>query len=273
MLPRLYICYRAWVLTGSLLVFAGSVSLAGPPVAILLVKDALTSPNQPVAIDAVLTASVARGENMSGEPLELVVEGKVVATATTGPDGRAKFMYMPTSRGNKVVTVRTAEQARVSATATATVAAWERRAPILVVELAALSADPAGSEPNPDAVNELGKLTQFYYKVIYVGVEIAGGDAPGQADDRLRRWLVEHKFPRGYVLTVPTGEGALGNKIDELRAAGWTTLKLGVGRSKQFAEAFLQRRLDVVMVPEPPKSEIPRKARVAKDWKEVRKKL
>jgi hypothetical protein len=46
-----------------------------------------------------------------------------------------------------------------------------------------------------------------------------------------------------------------------------------VGRTKAFAEAFLQRRLDAVMVPEPAKGEVPRKAKVAKEWKDVRKKM
>jgi len=53
--------------------------------------------------------------------------------------------------------------------------------------------------------------------------------------------------------------------------AGWKTLKIGVGRTKAFAETFLQRRLDAVMVPEPAKGEAPRKAKVAKGWKDVRK--
>jgi hypothetical protein len=46
-----------------------------------------------------------------------------------------------------------------------------------------------------------------------------------------------------------------------------------VGRTKAFAETFLQRRLDAVLVPEPPKGDAPRKAKVAKEWKEVRRKL
>jgi hypothetical protein len=65
----------------------------------------------------------------------------------------------------------------------------------------------------------------------------------------------------------------LGAKIDELRASGWNTIKAGIGRSKAFVDAFLQPRIDTVIVPEPPQSEIPRKANVAKEWKEIRKKL
>jgi hypothetical protein len=88
-----------------------------------------------------------------------------------------------------------------------------------------------------------------------------------------RTWLETHKFPRGFVLTLPAQEEALGAKIDELHSAGWKTIKTGVGRSKAFIETFLRRRLEAIMVPEPSKAEAPRKAKVAKDWKEVRKKL
>ena len=75
------------------------------------------------------------------------------------------------------------------------------------------------------------------------------------------------------MLTLPPGEEALGAKIDELHEAGWKTIKTGIGRSKAFVETFLRRRLDAIVVPEPSTGEAPRKAKVAKDWKEVRKKM
>jgi hypothetical protein len=124
-------------------------------------------------------------------------------------------------------------------------------------------------KPMVGAVDELAKLTQFYYRVIYV---VAGRDG-FQSSAEAREWLKKHKFPAGYVLTLPTDTNALGAKIDELHADGWRTVKVGIGRSKAFVESFIQRRLDAIMVPEPPKGEVPRKAKVAKDWKEVRKKL
>ncbi len=74
-------------------------------------------------------------------------------------------------------------------------------------------------------------------------------------------------------MIVPPDTKVLGTKIDELHAAGWKTVKVGIGRSKAFAEVFLQRRLDAIIVPEPTKGDVPKKAKVAKDWKEVRKKL
>ncbi|MEK9141907.1 MAG: hypothetical protein AAB308_12720, partial [Nitrospirota bacterium] len=116
------------------------------------------------------------------------------------------------------------------------------------------------------------KLTQFYYRVIYVVTLPVGGDG-FQKSAEARDWLKRHKLPTGYVLALPADANALGAKIDEFHAAGWKTIKTGVGRSKAFAEAFLQRRLDAILVPEPTKGEVPRKAKVAKNWKDVRKKL
>jgi hypothetical protein len=202
-----------------------------------------------------------------------MLEGRVIATAVTDGTGQAVFHYTPKARGIVSLAVRVGENSRMSAAATGTVAAWERRTPLLAVELAALEKNPATHEPITDAAEELGKLTLFYYNVLYV---VPAGDEQEDAfrtSDQTRQWLAIHKFPLGHVLVLPSIEGAFGRKLDELRAAGWTTLKVGVGRSRQFAETFLQRRLDVVMVPEPAKSDTPRKAKVAKEWKEVRKKL
>ncbi|MBH0194474.1 MAG: redoxin domain-containing protein [Nitrospira sp.] len=126
-------------------------------------------------------------------------------------------------------------------------------------------------KPMPDAAVEIGRLTQFYYKIVYV-VPSAGSDE-FQASTQVRAWVKANQFPSGYILVLPPGNDALGIKIDELRTLGWNAIKVGIGRTKVFAEAFLQRRLDAVIVPEPPKSEIPRKAKTAKEWKEIRKKL
>jgi hypothetical protein len=169
----------------------------------------------------------------------------------------------------------------------ANLAVWERRNPIVTVEMAALIETPPTQgplpggtaafqqdrNPMPDAAEELAKLTQFLYRVIYVATSGETGSDAFQVASETGEWLKAHKFPTGYVLVLPAGSEALGTKIDELHAAGWKSIKTGIGRTKAFAEAFLQRRLGVVIVPEPVKGEAPRKAKVAKEWKEVRKKL
>lgn len=255
--------------------------------ATILVKDALTAPGQPTTIEAKLVSKhLVLIAALGGEPLDLVADGKVVASALTGWDGRAFLTYTTKVQGVMPVKVIIGNSPRVEKTeGQANLAVWEKRQPILMIELSSLLEGSAPSgvpaigvtfeserKPMPGAADELGKLTQFYYKVIYVVTSHTKMDG-FQASAEARDWLKRHKFPTGTVVALPADTNALGVKIDELHAAGWRTVKVGVGRSKAFAEAFLQRRLEAIMVPEPSKGEVPRKAKVAKDWKDVRRKL
>lgn len=280
---------RACLLSPIIVFWTGGLIQAGDKMAAaLLVKDALTSPHQSATLEAQLTTKGLLGRTgLGGEPLELVIDGKAVATAMTGGDGRAFLSYTPNAMGVVPVIVRVGNSPRVEpAEGMASLAVWERRNPIVAVEMAALidesspqsllpgvprqiDADP---KPMPDAADELGKLTQFYYRLIYV-VSVPDGSDAFQMAAKTREWLTTHKFPSGYVLVLPGGAQAWGDKLDELHAAGWKTLKTGIGRSKAFAEVLLHRRLEALIVPEPVKGEVPRKAKVAKEWKDVRKKL
>lgn len=285
------ISHRPWLLLVSFFIIiplnSGHLDAVDKVSATILLKDAFASPNQPATIEAELTKKgLVTSTGLGGEPLELLVDGKVVATAMTGGDGRAFFTYVPKTQGLAPLQVRVGHSPRVDPTeGQGNLAVWEKRNPIIMIELSALFQEPMPSrvppigiaieserKPMPEAADELGKLTQFYYKVIYVVPTPTGRDG-FQASMEAREWLKAHKFPRGYVMTVLPDSKALGIKIDELHAEGWKTIKIGVGRSKAFAEAFLQRRLDAIIVTEPPKGDVPRKAKVAKDWKEVRKKL
>jgi hypothetical protein len=255
----------------------------------LTVHDSLTAPNQLATIEATLTGKSLRTEIPLGEePIELLIAGDVVATAMTDGKGRAFLSYIPKVKGSIPFTVRVGTASSVAvAEAGANLAVWERRSPIMAVEMVSLieaptaqgpnvtlsGKDAEGKHPMPDAANELGKLTQFYYNVLYVVTEDKAIGTHDLVNAQARQWLLDHKFPVGYILVLPSDPAAFGAKLDELHAAGWTTLKIGVGRTKAFAEAFLQRRLDAVMVPEPAKGEAPRKAKVAKEWKDVRKKI
>ena len=255
----------------------------------LTVHDSLTSPNQLATIEVMLTGKGLLPETgLGGEPMELLLAGNVVATAMTGGDGRAFLSYRPKAKGIVPFTVRVGATSRVAvAESGANLAVWERRNPIMAVEMASLMDDAAGqgptvtwpgkdaegSRPMPDAAAELGKLTQFYYNVLYVVTENKAVGTNDQVSAQARQWLKGQQFPVGHIVVLASSPEALGAKLDEMHAAGWKTLKIGVGRTKAFAEAFLQRRLDAVMVPEPAKGEAPRKAKVAKEWKEVRKKL
>jgi hypothetical protein len=255
----------------------------------LTVHDSLTSPNQPATIEATLTwKGLLTETRLGGEPIELLIAGNVVATAMTGGDGRAFLSYTPKAKGAVPFTVRVGTTPRVAVTeAGANLAVWERRNPIMAVEMAALMEDVVGQGPTvtlpgkeaegrrpmPDAAIELGKLSQFYYNLLYVVTRDKAMGSSDLVNAQARQWLKDQKFPVGHILVLPSDPEAVGAKLDEMHAAGWKTLKIGVGRTKEFADAFLQRRLEAVMVPEPAKGEAPRKAKVAKEWKDVRKKL
>lgn len=278
------------VLFGPLVVFllVPPASAAEKVAATLFVKDSLTAPNQPVTVEAKLVAKgLVKDSALGGEPIELVINGTVAATAMTGGDGRAFLSYVPKAKSITSVRARVGNSPRVaSSEGEANLVVWERRSPILVVEMASLMEEGLSKGPMPglipmsqpelkpmsDAADELGKLTQFYYGVIYLTPSASGMDG-FQTNLEAREWLKVHKFPPGLVLVGPAGEDGVGAMIDNLHAAGWKTIKTGIGRTKAFVEAFLRRRLEAVIVPEPSKGDTPRKAKVAKDWKDVRKKL
>ncbi|MGC4096543.1 MAG: hypothetical protein QM706_05450 [Nitrospira sp.] len=260
---------------------------AGKVSGTLILRDALTLPNHSVQIEAQVAVKAA-GPPLSGMKLHLQIDGKEVATAKTNEGGQASFDYLAKMRGTSVISVSIDPDAPIAAEkVNATLCVWERRRPIVVVELEALvqqapaSADPAPSPvmgatddtapmPVPEAADELSRLTQYYYNVVYVSNNEQGpmGNAP---TGQVRRWLKAHQFPVGFVAT-PTS-GGLNATLDALKHDGWTTMKSGIGRTRGFADLLLQHRMEVVVVPELPKGELPRKAKGAKDWKEVRKKL
>ncbi|HKY70589.1 MAG TPA: hypothetical protein VJL88_01595 [Nitrospira sp.] len=279
----------AWLLLLLIEVCGGGAVQAADKVSVtVLVKDSLAAPRQEATIEAKVTAKGWLHDGpVGGEPLELVINGTVTATGMSGGDGRARLSWTTTGKSVIPIQVRIGASPRVStAQGEGNLIVWERRTPVLVVELASLMEDVAGNAPLPglasgiqqepkpmaDAADELAKLSQFYYGIMYVASMPAGADG-FVTSHQARNWLATHKFPRGFVLALPSGEDALGAKIDELHEAGWKTIRTGIGRSKAFVETFLRRRLEAIMMIDPASDEVPRKAKVAKDWKEVRKKL
>lgn len=252
------------------------------------VSDALTTPGRPVMLEArVLQAGTLMQAGLGGERVEFSIGGKSIGTAMTGGDGRALLEYTPKMRGNLSLSVRVQESARVpSGEATGTVFSWERRRPILLVEMEALvervptptlplpllPGSPVAAlsaRPQPDAADELKRLTDFYYNVVYM-VRTKG---PALSDGgEVREWLRASKFPPGFIVRVGSGQEALEEAIQTLRAEGWDNLKAGIGRTVEFAGALLAQRLEVVIVLAPEHHDFPRKAQIAASWKDVRKK-
>ena len=251
--------------------------------AVLTVRDALTAPNHPARIVARLVQKGMLTEiGLGGESLQLEIAGKVVGTAMTGGDGRAYFEYSPKMRGNYPFTVTLNPSPRVETSKAPACSvcgnidgrsfllrpsrSWKRASDPSGLSLP-IGKRPLGEwKPQPDAAEELSRLAQFYFNVVYLLDHRA-------ENAEFRTWLNEHKFPTGVIIQTNQGTDGLGTLLDDLKKDGWTATKNGIGRSRVFAETLLERRMEVVIVPEPSKGDTPRKAKTAKNWKEVRKQL
>ncbi|MGH7233235.1 MAG: hypothetical protein ACREJU_18030 [Nitrospiraceae bacterium] len=283
------VCSAIARLAGLACLMLGEALAADKIAGTLAVRDALTMPGRPVMIEASLVQdSLLKPLGIGGEVVEFLVGGKKAGTAMTGGDGRARFEYTPHMRGNLKLTVRLGASTRVqSSEATATLFAWERRRPILLVEFPALTEPvkhlmvPAPSLPGlgglsdspiplPDAAQELKRLTDFFFNVTYIS---RTGSQDTVKMEELRRWLEQQGFPSGVLTTIGPGKEALVTLIEDLRGQGWDNVKSGVGRTKEFADVLVEQRIEVVIVPEPERGELPKKAQVAKGWKDVRKKI
>jgi len=128
-----------------------------------------------------------------------------------------------------------------------------------------------GFEPLLPGVSHVSYNNIEALAIFFVECSREQGPMGNVPSGQVRRWLEGHQFPVGFVAT-PTS-GGLSATLDALKHDGWTTMKSGIGRTRGFADMLLQHRMEVVVVPELPKGELPRKAKAAKDWKEVRKKL
>jgi hypothetical protein len=108
--------------------------------ATVFVKDSLTAPRQEAKVEAkVVTKGLLRDTALGGEPVELLVNGTTAATGMTGGDGRAMLSFPPSAKSIVPVQVRVGNSPRVTpAEGQANVIVWERRMPVLVVELASL---------------------------------------------------------------------------------------------------------------------------------------
>lgn len=253
----------------------------------VIVEDVMGRPGKPVMLKAqVLRDGILGSVPVGGEKISFQVQGKAVGTALTGGDGHAFLEFVTPMRGNQKVTAKVEASSRVQESdGVGTLASWERRRPILLVDLSALIKEEGNprlplptlpfnlnfnalGEPETDAADVLHKLGKYYYNVLYLYRD------PGASFVEAREWLRKHKFPVGFTKAIKPGPEALTELIEELKEGGWDNVNAGIGRAPDFAEVLVKNRIQVVILPEGDQDvEFPRRAKIVKNWKEVRRHL
>ena len=255
----------------------------------LYVTDALTFPSRSVQLQARLTERRAVGEQgMPEEPVEFSLQGRVLGKATTNSEGWAKLEFAPKMRGNLKLRARwaTTNKAKV-VEGHGVLLSWERRRPILLIDLAVLVEGKLESKPPspelsdlfPDpglilgksseaAPVELHKLAKFYYNLVYI-------DQTGKGQmEMIQAWLRKQDYPPGMIRILPKTATALSDLLEGLREEGWENVSGGIGRTANFAEVLVKNRLQAIILPLPDNDErFPQRAIVLNDWSRVRRHL
>ena len=252
----------------------------------LSVTDLLTSPGKPIQLQARLTNPEAEGEiGLPDQPLEFIVHGRTVGQANTDAQGWARLDFAPSMRGNLSIIVKLVTPSKTKAIeGKGVLLSWERRRPILLIDLAVLVEGELAMDPpppelykdpglilgdaHPAAASELGKLAQFYYNLVYL-------DLTGRGHlEHIQDWLREHQFPPGMIRILPKTPTALTELIHDLKTEGWEKVSGGIGRTADFAEVLVQNRLQTVILPLPQTNgRFPRRAIVLDDWSRIRRHL
>jgi len=252
----------------------------------LYVTDALTFPGKSVPLQARLTEHGSEGElGLPDEPVEFFLQGRALGKATTDAQGWAQLEFAPQMRGNLALRARWATEAKANVIeGHGVVLSWERRRPLLLIDLAVLVEGKLETEPPPPelfrdpglvlgkpsaaAPAELKKLSEFYYNLVYV-------DRTGKGRlEALQVWLRTQQFPPGMIRILPKTATALHDLLEGLKEEGWENVSGGIGRTADFAEVLLKNRLQTIILPSPDNQErFPRRAIVLNDWSRVRRHL
>ncbi len=252
----------------------------------VVVSDILVMPGKPAMLKArIVQSGILRSIGVGGEEVQFEVEGKAVGTSLTGGDGWASWEFTPKMRGNKSVRAKVIPSSRVKgAEGIGILASWERRRPILLIDVTTLLQDAEGigkfvsamglpvdpslwPEPKDGASQELHKLAKFYYNVVYLFWN-DGNDVEG-----VRAWLREHEFPSGLTRAIQRGSTPLKTFIDNLEEGGWDNLEAGIGRTPDFAKVLLKNRIKAIIFHKSENEEFPRRTKLVEDWKGVRRNL
>lgn len=252
----------------------------------VVVGDILGMPGKPVMLKArIVQSGILGAVGVGGEQIEFEVEGKSVGTSMTGGDGWASWEFVPKMRGNKTLKAKVLPSSRVKgAEGVGNLASWERRRPILLIDVTTLLQDAEGigkfvsemglpldpslwPEPKDGASQELQKLAKFYYNVVYLFWN------DGKDVEAVRAWLRDHEFPTGLTRALKRGSTSLKTFIDSLEEGGWDNVEAGIGRTPDFARVLVKNRIKAIIFPQSENDEFPRRTKLVKDWKGVRRNL
>ena len=276
------ICFFLLFMVPAPALFAADEKVSGR----LIVEDVLARPGTLVMLKARLVQDGLLGSTgLGGETIEFIVQGQRVGTALTGGDGRVFLEFKTHMRGNQKIVGKVEPSPRVnSASGSGNFASWERRKPILLIDVVTLLKSQEGGsvslpklpflsttnfgEPDEDAPGELSNLGKFYYNIIYL---LRGEKGDMEA---LREWLKTSKFPPGIARAIAPGPSKLVAFIEKLKKDGWDHVQAGIGQTKDFADTLVKNRIKVVIFPNPSKKvKYPRRAKIVSKWKEVREHL
>jgi len=279
-----------WVVVlGSLVglcAFLPTVGISEDRAVELYVTDALTFPSRPVQLQARLTEHRPEGEQgMPEESVEFFLQGRALGKATTDSQGWARLEFSPKMRGNLSLRAKWVTAAKAEAVeGRGVLLSWERRRPILLIDLAVLVEGGLETEPPPPelfpdpglilgkpsaaAPAELSKLAKFYYNLVYL-------DRTGKGRiEAIQSWLRQQKFPPGMIRILPHTPTSLHDLLLSLKEEGWKNVSGGIGRTADFAEVLVKNRLQTVIIPDPDEDErFPRRAILLNDWSRVRRHL
>lgn len=253
---------------------------------VLYVTDALTFPSKPVQLQARLTEQRPEGEQgMAKEPVEFFIQGRALGKVTTDSEGWARLEFAPKMRGNLELRARWATAAKAEVVeGHGVLLSWERRRPILLIDLAVLVEGELDTEPPPPelfpdpglilgephaaAPAELSKLSKFYYNLVYL-------DQTGRGRlEAIQSWLRKQQFPPGMIRILPKTATSLHDLLLTLKEEGWENISGGIGQTADFAEALVKNRLQTIILPRPDTDErFPRRAIILNDWSRVRRHL
>ncbi len=249
----------------------------------LVAYDSIAAPGQRITLVAdLLEEGVFTQSPLGGEVIVFLLDGRSLGHAMTGGDGRAAKALVAKAAGVVAVTVRLENARRVTASeATARLFVWDRRRPIVLVALAALTAqsqkpgegfrffNQEKTPPNPevravDALTALSRRVNLIYLTEADRLDVAG----------LRGWADQHRLPAGPIVPVKAAPRGLARELETWRRAGWGNIKGGLAGTPDEAKALLAERLKAVVPPSASsKEKWPDKAIKSKDWSDVAKRL